>query len=68
MPPEMFADLEDLRDDDSPVEWDPGTTSGTTYMVEVTGLTGEYWITQTDNEWRQNVKLDLLITAEIPSS
>lgn len=60
----MFEQLQSLLDDDESKVWDPQT--GSTYNVQMLTLEGEYLTTSLlDAEWRQNVKLTMVIMSEV---
>jgi hypothetical protein len=66
---EQYDDLDALYQADAAVVWDPqdGQSPAVTYNVEITDLTGRYFIGLDPNEdWpRRDVRMKLLILSEV---
>ncbi len=67
MPDDQFETLNGLYLDDEPKLWDPGTGEG--YLVEIVSFDGAYGeVVGYDKPYRFNVKMVLMIMAEVPLS
>jgi hypothetical protein len=64
---DQFDALDALYQADAAIVWDPQNGSSKTYNVEITDLTGRYFIgiPHSDNYERREVKLRILILSEV---
>lgn len=66
MPTAQFTQLDTFYQADAALVWNPQDGSSKTYNVEITGLDGKYHLAmETSDEWRKDVKLELLILSEV---